>query len=305
MTIDEVFRLCNFISGKNQNGNITPDNFNLLVKESNSEYQSFLVGEVEQFQYNNAKVRVGLGQNLVLSKLAPFIKSPTTLTIDNTGKSPYPNDYIEKIALYTSTMSKVRWATQERLASFLSDPIDPVATNPIYLIEDNQFQFYPISLGQAKLSYIRAGETPYWGYNQSGSILTLTGLAGGASYVDGTYLNVPLRGGYGIQALATIIVAGGIVTTVTITNTGANFLVGDILTTPNSFLGNAGAGFSITVGTISNSTRSVYNPVTSQDLLWSNGEQIEIVSRILKKVGVNLQAGAIVQYATEIKNTGV
>ena len=304
MNIDEVYKLCNFIAGKNQQGAVTPDNFNLLVKQSNSEYQSYLLGEVEQFQYNNPKARIELGQNLVLLRLSPFIQSPVPLTIDSNGKSPYPNDYVERVALYTVSMSKIRWATQDRVAAFLSDPIDVIATNPIYLVEDSGFQFYPLTLAQAKLSYIRTGATPFWGYNQSGSILTLTGLSGGASYVNGTYLNVPLMGGYGIQALATIVVVGGIVTTVTITNTGANFLVGDILTTPNSFLGGTGTGFTITVATITNFTRAVYNPATSQDLLWSDGEQIEVVARILKKIGVNLQAGAITQYATEIKQTG-
>lgn len=306
MNIDENFRLVNYIVGKNQNGNVTPDNFNLLIKSSNEEYKSFLIGQVEQFQYNSPKSRVDLGNNeKVLSKLSPFIPSPVSLTIDGSGIAPYPDDYDERVALYTSTMQKIRWASQERLAAYLTDPIDPVADNPIYLLETANFQFYPVTLATAKLSYIQHGATPYWGYNMSGSILTFSGLTGGTSYADGTYTNVPLKGGFGILATATIIVSGNAVTSVTIANTGANFLVGDVLSTPNTFLGGTGSGFSITVATISNSTRAVYNPDTSQDLLWKNTDQMEVIARVLKKVGVNLQPAQVGQYASEIKTIGV
>lgn len=296
----------NYISGKNQKGNITPDKFNLLVKSSNVEYKRFCLGQVEQFQYNNPKARVELGNNeLVLSKLAPFIPPPASLTIDSTGNAPYPVDYQERIALYDSAGKKIRWVTQERLPSYLSDPIDPIATNPVYLLGKAGFLFYPIALGTAKLSYIQAGATPVRGYNVSGSIITFTNLIGGTLYADGTYQNVPLLGGYGVHAEATIVVSGGIVTSVTLSQSGGNFVVGDKLVTPNTNLGGVGSGFSIDVATVSNSQRSVYNPATSQDLLWKDVDQMEVIARILEKVGVNLIAQQVVQYANEIKNVGV
>lgn len=307
MNINEIFLLTNFIAGKNQQGNLTPDNFNLLVKASNSEYQSFLIGQVEQFQYNNPKSRVGLGNSeLVLSSLSPFIPSPIPLTVNaTTGIAPYPNDYIQRIAVYDSSMNKIRWVMQEKLPAYLGSTIDPIGTNPIYLLQKDGLQFYPFSIVSPKLSYIQTGVTPYWGYVGSGSILTLSGLVGGTSYVNGTYLNVPLRGSYGVNAVATIVVSGNAVTSVTITNSGGNYVVGDKLTALNSFIGGAGTGFSINVATISTSQRAVYDPATSQDLLWGETDQIEVVARVLKKVGVNLMAGQITQYATEVKNTGV
>lgn len=306
MSIDENFRLINYIAGKNQKGNITPENFNLIIKEANSQYMAFCLGQIEQFQYNNPKPRVALGgSELVTSKLSPFISSPTSLSINGSGKANYPSDYVERIALYTSSGSGIRWAAQERLSDYLDDPIDPVATNPIYLLEDVGFMFYPITLGSARLSYVKNGAIPYWGYNVSGSLLTLTGLNGGTGYVDNTYLNIPLQGGYGINALATVIVVGGIVTSVTITNSGANFVVSNILTTDNSYLGGTGTGFNIIVGTVSSSQRAVYNPSTSQDLLWKEKDQMEVIARVLDKVGVNLIASQISQYANEVKTVGV
>ena len=305
MTIDENFRLINYIVGKNQNGNITPDNFNLLIKASNSEYKAFCLGQAEQFQYNSPKSRVELGNNeLITSKLSPFIKTPTTLVIDGTGKANYPSDYEERVALYTATNTKIRWAAQEKLSNYLDDPIDPVATNPIYLLINTGFQFYPVTLSTALLSYIMTGATPYRGYNVAGSLLTLTNLVGGVSYVDGTYTNVPLKGGYGINAFGTVVVVGGTVTSVTITQSGVNFVVGNTLSTDNTFLGGTGTGFSIDAATVSSSQRSLYNPSTSQDLLWDDKDQMEVIARVLLKVGVNLISSQVTQYANELKNQG-
>lgn len=83
-----------------------------------------------------------------------------------------------------------------------------------------------------------------------GGLATLTTLVGGAAYVNGTYNNVPLTGGTGAGAQATVVVAGNAVTSVTITAIGAGYLVGDVLSASNANLGGAGAGFSITAQTI-------------------------------------------------------
>ena len=61
------------------------------------------------------------------------------------------------------------------------------------------------------------------------SILTLGVITGGTVYTNGTYTTVPLTGGSGTGALATIVVAGNSVTTVTVTTVGSNYEVGDVL----------------------------------------------------------------------------
>lgn len=82
-------------------------------------------------------------------------------------------------------------------------------------------------------------------------ILTLGTITPGSGYsAAGTYNNVPLTGGSGSGAQATIVVAGGVVTTVTITRRGRNYTAGNTLSASNANLGGAGSGFSIPVGTI-------------------------------------------------------
>ncbi len=75
----------------------------------------------------------------------------------------------------------------------------------------------------------------------AGGIATLGSVTGGSGYTGaGTYTDVALTGGTGSGAKATIVVAGGAVTTVTITN----------LSAANAGIGGAGSGFSVPVATL-------------------------------------------------------
>ena len=100
------------------------------------------------------------------------------------------------------------------------------------------------------------------GINQftfTGRALTLNTLVGGSSYVNATYTAVPLTGGSGSGAKATIVVSGGAVTSVTLTSYGNNYVVGNTLSASNTNLGGSGSGFSITVATITTFTANDLN----------------------------------------------
>jgi hypothetical protein len=84
----------------------------------------------------------------------------------------------------------------------------------------------------------------------TGLILTLNTLVGGTTYTNGTYTNVTLTGGSGSGAKATIVVAGTVVTTVTLTSAGNGYAIGDTLSATAASIGGTGSGFSIKVATI-------------------------------------------------------
>lgn len=79
------------------------------------------------------------------------------------------------------------------------------------------------------------------------SIATLGSVTGGSSYTNGTYTDVPLTGGSGTGARATIVVSANAVTTVTLTSKGQDYVVADDL---SAQLGPVGSGFSVPVATI-------------------------------------------------------
>jgi hypothetical protein len=81
--------------------------------------------------------------------------------------------------------------------------------------------------------------------------ITTATLVGGSGYVNATYLGAPLGGGTGLGCLGSVTVAGGTVTAVSLAVPCAGYKVGDVLTTPNAFVGGSGSGFSWTVTAIS------------------------------------------------------
>jgi hypothetical protein len=112
--------------------------------------------------------------------------------------------------------------------SFIMGP----TPNASYNVELHYF-YYPVSIVQGAIS----------SYNTP---------TGGSSYTNGVYPNVPLTGGQGSGATATITVAGNTVTTVTINNGGQFYAVNDSLTAASSYIGGTGSGFSVTVRLINN-----------------------------------------------------
>ena len=84
-------------------------------------------------------------------------------------------------------------------------------------------------------------------------VAVLGAITGGSAYTAGTYFNVPLTGGTGSGALATITVSGGAVTVVTITNGGLQYTAGGSLSASATNIGGTGSGFSVLINTVTNS----------------------------------------------------
>ena len=123
--------------------------------------------------------------------------------------------------------------------------------------------FGPRSDNPAELTFI-LGPTPdaaygaelhYFFYPPSivqSPVATLGAITGGSAYTAGTYFDVPLTGGSGSGALATITVAGGAVTAVTITNGGLQYGVANALSAAATNIGGTGSGFSVPVASVTN-----------------------------------------------------
>lgn len=100
----------------------------------------------------------------------------------------------------------------------------------------------------------------------TGGIATAGTITGGSSYTAGTYTGVALTGGSGSGAQATIVVASGAVTSVTITTPGSGYKLSDTgLSASAANIGGTGTGFSFPVATLNAqtvtfSTSSIYLP---------------------------------------------
>lgn len=221
MTVDAFYQIVNYIINKSQQGNLSPANFNLLANQSQTSYMDYLLGEFQQYQYGRPVARVEFGANqTVRQRLTPFIYG-YNLNVDVSGHAAYPYDFQQVDAMWNiQGNDRVRFVQQDYLYSYLQSKIDPVETNPIYLIEDIGFRFYPTNFGAAKLSYVKTPKEIKWAYTLDGN------------------------------------------------------------------------------------GRPVYDAANSIDPVWLDVDMLEIIARLLKMVGVNLQAAQVSQYANQITTNG-
>jgi hypothetical protein len=107
-----------------------------------------------------------------------------------------------------------------------------------YYIAELHYYYYPDSIVQ-------------------GFVTSLELTDGGDLYTNGVYYNVPLVGGSGYGARATVIVANGVVTTADLTASGSLYMVGDVLKPSPDFVGGGsiagGYDATLTVLSINNS----------------------------------------------------
>jgi hypothetical protein len=99
---------------------------------------------------------------------------------------------------------------------------------------------------------------------ERGPIAGLGTFTTGSGYVDTTYSNVALTGGRGSYARATIVVLGGVVSSVTLTAEGLSYAVGDTLTYSTL------AGFSVPVATIRAAQVTIGNAISGLRLHSTN-----------------------------------
>lgn len=157
MDVNDVFELIRFSANATINGDVSPSEFNRVIALAEHHFVNSLLGVPEQYLYDKPIPRIQYSMNRTIrQKLSPLIEEIETLYVDSNGRADYPSRYLMLDAMYTTNMSNVRFAAQEKLASFIRSKIDPVATNPIYLIDRSGFQFYPINIGPVKISYVRA-----------------------------------------------------------------------------------------------------------------------------------------------------
>lgn len=86
-----------------------------------------------------------------------------------------------------------------------------------------------------------------------GGVNTVGSLVAGSGYTDGQH-DVIATGGTGSSAVLRVNVVGGVVTTATVLQRGANYTIGDILT---GSIPGGGAGFSVTVATLTGYRQTV------------------------------------------------
>lgn len=170
MNVNEIYELMKYIINKDQNGYLSPNEFNNNMGFAQNSYISFLLGTLQMYVPGRPIAKVELGQNSVVrQRLTPSIYE-YNLAIDSNGHSPYPGDFLQVDAMWSIYgYDRIRWVDQDRWYSTHNSVIDPIASNPIYRIRDIGLQFAPENIGSAKMSYVRVPPAIVWGFTIDGN----------------------------------------------------------------------------------------------------------------------------------------
>jgi len=286
-TVSEIYDLIKYKATKaGFNGTFSPVDFNLLFPRAEIKLFNRLYSDYYKTQ-------------LISDSLAPFFSDATAIVVGGTGQYTYPTDLFHIDSL-THTISGIQYAImrveKDRLANHLSSAIEaPSLKFPIYTQYSTVLQFYPTTLATATLVYLKKPRTSVYGYTLNGVTATNT-LVSGTLYTNGTYTSVPLTGGTGTGARATIVVSGAGVFSVTVTTSGNGYVVGDVLSASAVNIGGTGSGFTIRVSQVSGN-RPVYNPVTSVQTQFSDYEIDELVYYVLEDLAMNNRDQMLQQFS--------
>lgn len=173
MNVNQVYEIILYAAAKNlQQGYVSPDDFNnKLMPVAQNGYADYLLGEYQKYQLQRPIAPVQFGQTeRIRQSISPLIYN-TLLTINTTtGIAPFPSDYEEVDNMWSQYgLYNIRFIQQPRLQSFYRSTIDPIEENPVYLLRQEGFQFYPEDIGFARMSYVRKPPPIIWGYVLDGN----------------------------------------------------------------------------------------------------------------------------------------
>jgi len=195
--INDVYKIVLYAVGKNlQQGYVSPEDFNLVINQAQKSYTSYLLGSFQQYAPGRPEARVEFGQNSVIrQRLIPIIYT-TNLSVDVAGFSPYPSDYLQTDAMWSYYgYDRIREIQQNQLYGVYNSKIDPIASWPVYMIENDGFRFFPNNIGQAKMSYVMNPPDMVWGYTLDVNGVPVYNAAGSVQPVwgDASILEIIVR----------------------------------------------------------------------------------------------------------------
>lgn len=177
MTIDQIYRLINYIAKKNNSAFNKSADFNLYINRAQMTKFMQMYGNPHEYVPGQPIPKVSFEvTEKVIDDLKQFIKD-SHIFIDNNGHGPYPSDYIHRVALGhevpviqsdNSVANEPKEITLKQHNNIWyrrsSNVVPPTAARAIAVHKNTYFQFYPTSLQYADLSYLRQPRDMVWAF---------------------------------------------------------------------------------------------------------------------------------------------
>lgn len=170
MNSNQMYEIWSYAIAKNkQQGYGSPSDFYITINQAQRSYTDYLLGEYQKYQAQRPIAVVQFGQNeRVRDSIAPLIYNTILPINSTTGIAPRPSDYEYVDAMWSVYGTyNITFTQQDRKDAYIRSVIDPVVTNPVYLIRHEGFEFFPqrpYGENQAAMSYVRTPPSIVWGY---------------------------------------------------------------------------------------------------------------------------------------------
>ena len=166
-----MYSIMKYCVGKNQSqGYLSPEDFYTSVNTAQQQYLDYLLGEYQKYQIRRPIAVVEFGQNeRIRDTISPLIYSAILPINSTTGIASRPSDYEYTDAMWSVYGNyNIKFTQQDRLDEYIHSEIDPIVTNPVYLIQHEGFRFFPdrpYGENQARMSYVRTPPSISWGFS--------------------------------------------------------------------------------------------------------------------------------------------
>ena len=165
MTIDQAYRFVNFVSNKEQRGNIKPADFNLLAPICQLELIANLLGNEEKLTERAVPLYGYKSNRKIDTILLPLVTGPVGVNSDSMGEFVYPSGFIWVDSVYTpSNTVTMRIIDQDEYQHVKKSTIHPPsASYPIVIFRQPKGYCEPNGTG-FQMTYVKMPTDPYWAY---------------------------------------------------------------------------------------------------------------------------------------------
>lgn len=165
MVIDQVYQLVQYVSNKEQRGNIPPSQFNVLARSAQLEFVSKRVGNIKIINERGVPIFGYDSTWRINEDLRPFIYGPVTIPILPGGNFVYPYGYIWVDAVHKNDFAEIKRLTADQYPRVKHSHIYPPTEDYPIMVMRGQYGFIdPYSIGSFQMSYLKEPPDPIWGY---------------------------------------------------------------------------------------------------------------------------------------------
>lgn len=173
MTIDEVYRLVNFVANKEQNGNtFKPADFNLMAKMAQLEFINKRLGNIKAIDPRSGTPPFGYKSTRKIDiDLRPLVYGPITIPINTSGNFNYPAGFMWPDAFHKTDFKPITEVDSDEYPHVKHSTFEPPTADYPVLIFRNPYGFIdPYNIGNFSMSYVKTPPDPIWGYTEQSGV---------------------------------------------------------------------------------------------------------------------------------------